>query len=66
MANSQETYSYIADPWQGRWTVANNTGTLAIELKQGQFCVGNNAFALFIQARDYALEKLNIPKLLSC
>ena len=66
MANSKETYQYIADPVNGRWTISNENGTLVIEYKQGRFCVDGRAFVLITQAREYAFDKLGIPQLLPC
>lgn len=66
MANSKETYQYIADPINGRWTYANENGTYIIELQRGRFCADGREFTLYTQARDYVLEKLNIPQLLPC
>ena len=66
MANTKETYEYIADPWRGRWTVSNKNGTLVIELKAGLFCVDGKTFVSITQAREYAFDKLNIPQLLPC
>ena len=64
MANSKETYSYIADPANGRWTYANEKGTCIIEYLRGRFHVDGNAYVLISQAIEYAFNKLGIPQLL--
>lgn len=66
MKDAKEQYQYIADPRNGRWTYANENGTYIIELQRGRFCADGREFTLYTQARDYVLEKLNIPQLLPC
>ncbi len=66
MKDAKDQYQYIADPWHGRWTYANENGTYVIEYQRGRFCVDGREFSLETQARDYVFEKLNIPQLLPC
>lgn len=64
MANSKETYQYIADPLYGTWTVKNEKGVLVIVYMQGRFHVDGHAFLSITNAREYAFDKLGIPQLL--